>query len=188
MGLIGRLFGGAGAGAVESLGDTAGDLAEVFRPNATRQMELAHAARVAAQHAHAAEFEHGGATWFDRAVNGLNRLPRPAMALGTVGLFAHAMADPEGFARRMQGLGHVPDPLWWLLGAVVSFYFGARELHYRRAERARTGGVSLMARAAGLFGGGGAADAPGDMPDPGARFPDNAALADWARARGRRRR
>jgi hypothetical protein len=42
------------------------------------------------------------------------------------------MANPENFAIRMQGLAYVPDPLWWLLGAVVSFYFGARELHYAR--------------------------------------------------------
>ena len=26
----------------------------------------------------------------------------------------------------MQGIALVPEPLWWLLGVVVSFYFGAR--------------------------------------------------------------
>ena len=26
----------------------------------------------------------------------------------------------------MQGIALVPEPLWWLLGAIVSFYFGAR--------------------------------------------------------------
>jgi hypothetical protein len=26
----------------------------------------------------------------------------------------------------MTGIALVPDPLWWLLGAIVSFYFGAR--------------------------------------------------------------
>lgn len=57
------------------------------------------------------------------------------MALGTVGLFVFAMANPVDFATRMQGLDYVPDPLWWLLGAIVSFYFGARELHYAREKR-----------------------------------------------------
>jgi hypothetical protein len=57
------------------------------------------------------------------------------MALGTIGLFVFAMADPEGFAARMVGLAEVPEPLWWLLGAIVGFYFGARELHYRRVPR-----------------------------------------------------
>jgi hypothetical protein len=37
----------------------------------------------------------------------------------------------------MVGLAEVPEPLWWLLGAIVGFYFGARELHYRRVPRAR---------------------------------------------------
>jgi hypothetical protein len=66
-------------------------------------------------------------------MNGLNRLPRPMLALGTLGLFVYAMMDPAGFAPRMVGLGAVPEPLWWLLGAIVSFYFGARELHYARS-------------------------------------------------------
>ena len=70
--------------------------------------------------------------WFDQFVNGLNRLPRPTLALSTVWLFGNAMKDPIGFTHRMNGLDAIPDPLWWLLGAIVSFYFGARELHYSR--------------------------------------------------------
>ena len=34
----------------------------------------------------------------------------------------------------MVGLEQVPEPLWWLLGAVVSFYFGAREAYYFRTR------------------------------------------------------
>ena len=37
------------------------------------------------------------------------------------------MTDPIWFAARMQGLALVPEPLWWLMGAIVSFYFGARQ-------------------------------------------------------------
>ncbi len=36
------------------------------------------------------------------------------------------MVDPLWFAARMQGIALVPEPLWWLLGVIVSFYFGAR--------------------------------------------------------------
>lgn len=57
------------------------------------------------------------------------------MALGTVGLFSYAMVDPVGFTTRMQGLDYVPDPLWWLLSAIVSFYFGAREMHHFRQQK-----------------------------------------------------
>lgn len=73
---------------------------------------------------------------YDRFVDGLNRLPRPLLALWTFGLFGYAMLDPEGFARRMEGMAQIPEPLWWLLGAVVSFHFGAREAYYLRSRHA----------------------------------------------------
>ena len=49
-----------------------------------------------------------------------------AMAFGVLGLFIAVMVDPIWFADRMAGLSLVPEPLWWFLGAIVSFYFGAR--------------------------------------------------------------
>lgn len=122
-------------GGAAEIGRVGTDLAEVFRPNATRQMELSHDAFTATQQAYAAEFQLARRGWFDSFVNGLNRLPRPLLALSTPGLFAYAMWDPAGFTLRMQGLSAVPEPLWWLLGAVVAFYFGARETHYRRGTR-----------------------------------------------------
>lgn len=128
------LFGRGGAG-VAALGQSVSGVAEVFRPNATRALELGHDAYLAAHSSHTAEFAHGRAGWFDAFVNGLNRLPRPLLALGTLALFVYAMADPEGFGLRMRGLAEVPEPLWWLLGAVVAFYFGAREAHHLRVTR-----------------------------------------------------
>ncbi|MDV7271487.1 holin family protein [Thioclava sp. A2] len=132
MGVIGRLIGGAGA--ARALGQAAGEVAEVFVPNATKKMEAAHDAYIAALDEHGAEFQYLRPGAFDRFVNGLNRLPRPFLAFGTLGLFTYAMIDPVGFARRMVGLNYVPEPLWWLLGAIVGFYFGAREAHYLRAK------------------------------------------------------
>ncbi|WP_158964017.1 holin family protein [Chachezhania sediminis] len=122
MGLIDGLFAlvfGRGRNAVR---ETVG----IFRENAE-----AGAARDVALQAQAmtqlgAEFVTPRQGFFDRLIDGINRLPRPAMALGTLGLFAAAMADPVWFAARMQGIALVPEPLWWLLGVIVSFYFGAR--------------------------------------------------------------
>lgn len=71
---------------------------------------------------------------FDRAVDALNRLPRPVFAFGTVALFAAAMLVPEAFAARMAALSAMPEPMWWLLGGVVSFHFGAREAYYFRSR------------------------------------------------------
>lgn len=48
------------------------------------------------------------------------------MAFSVLGLFIASMVVPIWFADRMAGLSLVPEPLWWLLGAVVSIYFGAR--------------------------------------------------------------
>jgi hypothetical protein len=130
MSVIGKLIGGPGA--VTALGDAAKGVAEVFVPSATKRMELSAEAQMAALRQLGEEYQHPALSWFDRMVNGLNRLPRPMLAFGTLGLFVYAMIDPEAFARRMVGLNAVPEPLWWLLGAIVAFYFGARETHYFR--------------------------------------------------------
>ena len=120
-----------------------------------------------------AEFQTQGSGWFDRLINGLNRLPRPFLAFGTIGLFVYAMVDPTGFAPRMAGLAAVPEPLWWLLGAVVAFYFGARETHYFRNLQA-VGAVGALAQVAGAQS---AAE-----PDPVTSTADNPALEAWRKA------
>jgi len=78
-------------------------------------------------------------------MDGLNRLPRPALALGTLGLFVSAMVEPLWFAERMQGIALVPEPMWWLLGVIVSFYFGARhQLKAQEFQRDLAGSVSFV--------------------------------------------
>ncbi len=132
MGVIGKILGSSGA--IGAIGTTVKDVSEVFAANATRRMELSAEAQAAALAQHGAEFSSAGDNAFDRVVNGINRLPRPMLAFGTIGLFTYAMIDPPGFGSRMVGLNQVPEPLWWLLGAIVSFYFGAREAHYFRTR------------------------------------------------------
>ncbi|TVP72439.1 MAG: methionine synthase I [Rhodobacteraceae bacterium] len=166
--VFGLLF-GSGKN-VRALGASVTSVAEVFRPNATRALELGHDAYKAAHASHAAEFQYGRGGWFDSFVNGLNRLPRPLLALGTLALFGYAMSDPAGFAIRMQALGHVPEPLWWLLGAVVAFYFGAREAHHLRCTKLPTVPVAQMV-----------APQPDPAPLP-SETPANPALAEWQSA------
>lgn len=69
---------------------------------------------------------------YDHVIDALNRLPRPLAAIGALVLVAYAMIDPAGFAARMAALADMPEPLWWLIGAVLTFTFGAREAHYLR--------------------------------------------------------
>ena len=102
------------------------DTAEVFMENTEAAAEREAAWRAAALSEFAAEFAQPRKGLFDRVIDGVNRLPRPALAIGTLALFVTAMVDPVWFAARMQGIQLVPEPLWWLMGAIVSFYFGAR--------------------------------------------------------------
>ncbi len=126
MGVIGKILGIGKA--ADHVGGAVESVAEVFVSNRTKALEAAHVQ-------YASEFGGASRGQFDDFVNGLNRLPRPVLALGTVGLFIYAMIDPYAFSIRMQGLDTVPDQLWWLLGAIVSFYFGARELHHARRRK-----------------------------------------------------
>ncbi|SFM25786.1 holin family protein [Shimia aestuarii] len=122
MGLIEKLFSlvfGSGRNVVK-------ETAEVFRENAEAGAVRAKDVQIAAMQGFSAEFRQVGRGRFDRIMDGVNRLPRPAMALGCLGLFVSAMVHPVWFAERMAGIALVPEPLWWLLGVVVSFYFGAR--------------------------------------------------------------
>ena len=122
MGLILKWLGIGGS--VQEVGNAIESVAEVFTVNKTKSELAVRAQAMASLGQYGAEFTNANTGWFDSFINGLNRLPRPVMALGTVGLFVFAMASPEGFAARMQGLAYIPDPLWWLLGVIVSFYLG----------------------------------------------------------------
>lgn len=178
MGLIGQVFATLFGGERNIVRETA----EVFVENAEGRAMREAAFREAALQQFAAEFAVPRRGLFDRLIDGLNRLPRPALALGTLGLFVAAMVDPVWFAERMQGVALVPQPLWWLMGAIVSFYFGAR--HQAKAQDfqrsiaatlARTPDVTAnIAALRALDAGAGAFDGE---PDP------NAALEDWRRGR-----
>lgn len=120
----------AARGFVEGVGDTvvrvAGHWSEGEESGAIRRHDYQTAVV-----SHAAAELHGKGT-LNQIADFLNRLPRPIMAFGVIWLFALAAIDPVYFAEIMAGMQLVPDHLWYLLGAVVGFYFGARELHKHR--------------------------------------------------------
>jgi hypothetical protein len=182
--ILGAVFGG-GRNVIR-------ETAEVFRENAEEGANRDITLRQAALAQFGAEFTLARQGWFDRMVDAANRLPRPLMALGTLGLFVSAMVDPVWFASRMQGIALVPEPLWWLLGAIVSFYFGAR--HQAKGQEFQARVAQTMAQVPQVVdnlkvlralesGQAVAAEAPAhkgldaDM----AGDADNPALADWRR-------
>ena len=144
MGLIEALFSMLFGGGRNVVRETA----EVFRENAEAAGQREASLRGASLRQFASEFALPRRGRFDRFMDGLNRLPRPALALGTLGLFLSAMYDPVWFAARMQGIALVPEPLWWLLGAIVSFYFGAR--HQAKGQEFQRSIAETMARVDGV--------------------------------------
>jgi hypothetical protein len=87
----------------------------------------------------------------------------------------------------MQGIAVVPEPLWWLMGAIVSFYFGAR--HQAHSQRFQSSIAQTLSRVpmvidntARLEAMRSAPSADPEGPDDAARAVDaapNPALAEW---------
>ncbi|MFZ5961490.1 holin family protein [Thalassococcus sp. BH17M4-6] len=181
MGLIEKLLGLVFGGGRNVVAETA----EVFRVNAEAQAgrDATHQAQALQQFGQ--EFRLTRRGLFDRFMDALNRVPRPAMALGTLGLFVAAMVDPVWFAARMSGIALVPEPLWWLLGAIVSFYFGAR--HQSKGQDFQRELAATMAAVPQVVQSIGAIDAlRGDAPSAGGvghDGPENPALAEWRSTR-----
>ncbi|MEY1555688.1 holin family protein [Yoonia sp. R2331] len=146
---------------------------EAFRENAENAAQRAADGKSAALAQFATEFVQPRKGLFDRLVDAINRLPRPALALGTIALFVSAMWHPVWFADRMIGVALIPEPLWWLMGAIVSFYFGAR--HQAKGQDFQRSVVQSVALTQ-------AVTAPTGTPDP---KDENAALAEWWASHGR---
>ncbi|EIE52271.1 hypothetical protein C357_04587 [Citreicella sp. 357] len=186
-GMIGSLFQvvfGSGRNVIR-------ETAEVFRENTEAQAAREAGLQASALQQFGTEFTSQRSSRFDRFIDGLNRIPRPALALGTLALFVAAMVDPLWFAERMAGIALVPDPMWWLLTAIVGFYFGARHQvkghAFRRdiaASVAAVPGVVAQIRALDpeTAQGGAAARLPARVADD-ADGGGNPALAEWQSTR-----
>ncbi|MEZ5930478.1 MAG: holin family protein [Alphaproteobacteria bacterium] len=120
--------------AVTGIFKPAKELVEVFKPNAEKQAERKHEERMelskqdmASLEQFAAEFKSKRtATAWDSFVDGLNRLPRPLITLGILGLFVLAPADPLRFLEIARAYQIMPDGFWALLSIIIAFYFGGR--------------------------------------------------------------
>lgn len=111
---------------------TLAETVEVFRPNAEASDQRASEVRQQAMAQFSQEFGQPGI--INSVADGLNRMGRPIITYGVIFLFISAMYDPIWFSARMQGLSLVPEPLWFIFGAIVSFFFGARELSKIRSK------------------------------------------------------
>jgi hypothetical protein len=86
-----------------------------------------HDEQMTAMEAPAAEFQYRGQRfWFDAFIDGLNRLPRPLIALGVFGLFAFAPFDPLAFQEIMIAYQLVPEWLALIFAQIIMMFFGGR--------------------------------------------------------------
>ncbi len=110
------------------------EVAEVFTENSEKKGQRSHAETMAtldhdkaALMQFAAEFQNrSNRTWWDSLVDGLNRLPRPLMAIAVLGFFVLAPVNPEYFTKIAEAYKIVPDGYWALLSVIIGFYFGGR--------------------------------------------------------------
>jgi hypothetical protein len=120
--------------AITGLFRPAKELIEVFKPNAEMAAARGHEETMALSEQDMASLQQFAAefhsrerrTWWDSLVDGLNRLPRPLITLGVLGLFVLAPLDPLRFLEIARAYQLMPDGFWALLSIIIAFYFGGR--------------------------------------------------------------
>ncbi len=125
------------------------ELVEVFKPNAEKEAEREHIERLnlneqdlASLEQFAAEFRsRRTSTAWDSFIDGLNRLPRPLITLGILGLFVLAPADPIRFLEIARAYQIMPEGFWALLSIIIAFYFGGRMQVTRQQMTVRGGAL-----------------------------------------------
>ena len=107
----------------------ANKLAKTFIGDKAAKEANFHAEQMEIQRGYQSEFlapEKKG--WFNQLIDGYNRLMRPAMTSGIIYLFIWACVDPVEFTLTVQALQIIPDMMWYVLLAIISFWFGGRIL------------------------------------------------------------
>ncbi len=138
---------------VTSLFRPAKELVEVFTPNAEQEAQRQHEERLtvsqqdlASLNQFAEEFRsRRPSTGWDSFVDGLNRLPRPLITLGILGLFVLAPVDPVRFLEIARAYQIMPDGFWALLSIIIAFYFGGR-MQLTREQMKIAGGALAAAK------------------------------------------
>jgi hypothetical protein len=139
MGLIAQIFRTFFGGNRNVVKETV----EVFRPNAEAQASRAHQLDSAALEQLAAEFQHKRTGWFDRVIDGLNRLPRPMMVFGVFGLLIYTPVDPVHMAEVFASWALIPAGMWAIIATIVAFFFGGRQQLYDQDFQAQLAQTAL---------------------------------------------
>lgn len=137
--MVGKFFSMLFGGGLSAIQDTV----EVFRPNAEAADQRSAEAQAVALKQFQGEFGQPGL--INNIADAANRMGRPLITYAVLGLFTSAMVDPIWFSARMQGLALVPEQLWVMLGIVVTFFFGSREMSKFRSGAMAKEAARIMA-------------------------------------------
>lgn len=127
MSILAKVGSWLAGGMIESAGKVATDVGRTFWGDKTEKEQHVSAEQLAIINQYAAEYvarQHR--TWWDSFVDGLNRLVRPGLALGSQLAFVWVWWDPVSFAECMQALQLVPEMLWYIWLTIFGFFFGGR--------------------------------------------------------------
>lgn len=119
-----------GLDVISNIGNTVKEIVGMFAGNRAAREDRAADENALMREAFGKEWSYIAANrnWFDSLIDGLNRLPRPIFAFGTIYIFSYCIYDPVGFGDAMLKLQMMPEMGWYLIFLVVSFFFGARTM------------------------------------------------------------
>ena len=191
MGLISWVLGEGAKQAAAAVGQVAG----VFKPNAEASETRGHAYDRAALAQYTAEFAHPRRGWFDGLVDGLNRLVRPAITFGLLGILPAVVIWPEGAAIAFAALALLPAGYWALVTVIIGFYFGGRmqlkaQDFQKSVQSAANRAPEVIANIKRLRSALSPNEAADDSPElalelaQGLPQAENAAVRDWAQEKG----
>ena len=191
MGLILWVLGGGAKQAAAAVGQ----MAWVFKPNAEASETRGHAYDRAALAQYTAEFAHPRRGWFDGLVDGLNRLVRPVITFGLLGILPAVVIWPEGAATAFAALALLPAGYWALVTVIIGFYFGGRmqlkaQDFQKSVQSAANRAPEVIANIKRLRTALSPSEAADDSPElalelaQGLPQAENAAVRDWAQEKG----
>lgn len=109
------------------------DVTKVFKGSKADRDNYSHQQFMAGLQAYSSEFsQRSDRTWWDSLWDGINRMPRPLIVIIIFWYFSLSYRNNINFQELNVALDTVPDRMWWIMSAVVSFYFVAREFQKGR--------------------------------------------------------
>ncbi|MCP4164014.1 MAG: hypothetical protein GY760_28460 [Deltaproteobacteria bacterium] len=122
--------------AVKSVFDGVNSVVQTFTGSKKERDKYSHQEYVNTHKSFSSEFHNrNNKNLWDSFWDGLNRMPRSLFVVLIVAYFILSYINPEEFQVLNIGLSTIPEKMWYVLSAIIGFYFCARELHKIRKNK-----------------------------------------------------